>query len=280
MNTSDCTAIIPIKIDSNKRLINIQSTVAFLLKFFDFKIIVKEVDDTQKVFLGDNERLTYIFEKNTNDYFHRTKILNDMLLNVKTKYTINYDCDILLPQENCYKALSLLERGYDFVFPYRKGSFIQSWNFSGENLHNILDSKNTIWLSNTITKFSINPPQKGLTVFESLGFDQVHSAGSIQFFNTKSYIEGFGENEEFIDWGPEDQERLYRFIILGYKVGWIDGGLVCHMNHPPSKSTDMSYVYNKQNHDLYSNITSSYSNKNALLEYMKSLNYVKERFLL
>ena len=280
MNTSDCTAIIPIKIDSNQRLVNVQSTVAFLLKFFDFKIIVKEVDDSQKVFLGDNERLTYIFEKNTNDYFHRTKILNDMLLNVKTKYTINYDCDILLPQENCYKALSLLESGYDFVFPYKKGVFLGTWSFLADDINAIIQSENTVWLHDTINKFSLSGNHPGLNVFKNLNLGTIYTVGGIQFFNTKSYIEGFGENEEFIDWGPEDQERVYRFFLLGYKVGWIDNGLVCHMNHPPSKSTNMSYFYNKQNHDLYSKITSNYTNKNALLEYMKSLNYVKERFLL
>jgi hypothetical protein len=277
MNTADCTAIIPIKIDSEQRLINIQTTVAFLLKFFDFKIIVKEVDESQKVFLGDNERLTYIFEKNTNDYFHRTKILNDMLLNVKTKYTINYDCDILLPQENCYKALTLLENGYDFVFPYKKGVFLGTWTFSKDDIAAIIQSENTVWLYNTIKKFALAPTQPGLEIFKSLNLGTIYSTGSLQFFNTKSYIEGFGENEEFIDWGPEDQERLYRFFLLGYKVGWIDNGLVCHMNHPPSKSTNMSYFYNKRNHDLYNMITSTYTSKNNLFEYMKSLNYVKER---
>jgi predicted glycosyltransferase involved in capsule biosynthesis len=275
MNTADCTAIIPIKIDSEQRLINIQTTVAFLLKFFDFKIIVKEVDDSQKVFLDDNERLTYIFEKNTNDYFHRTKILNDMLLNVKTKYTINYDCDILLSQENCYKALSLLESGYDFVFPYKKGGFLGTWSFLENDIKSILQSENTVWLHNTINKFCLSATQPGLTVFKNLNLGNIYTAGGIQFFNTKSYIEGFGENEEFIDWGPEDQERLYRFMILGYKVGWIDHGLVCHMNHPPSKSTDMSYVYNKKNHELYDWITSNLKTKEQLFDYMNSLHYTK-----
>ena len=261
MNTSDVTAIIPLRIDSEDRLKNLQTTVSFLLKFFDFKIIIKEVDVVQNVFLPKNNRLKYIFEFSENKYFHRTKILNDMLLLVDTKYTVNYDCDILLPQNNCYDALKLLNDGYDLVYPYKKGVFLGEWKFKDEDLSNFLSASDTKLLNTLINKYQLRGFHPGLSVFKELNLGEIYTTGGIQFFNTQSYINGFGENELFIDWGPEDQERLYRFYILGYKVGWIDNGLVCHMAHKPSESTDKNYFYNKKNHELYNWMLDNFKNK-------------------
>ena len=41
---------------------------------------------------------------------------------------------------------------------------------------------------------------------------------------------GFKWNENFRSWGPEDQEKHYRFPKLGYNVGRFDG-LVYHLEH-------------------------------------------------
>ena len=38
------------------------------------------------------------------------------------------------------------------------------------------------------------------------------------FLNTQSYLSLGGENADFKSWGVEDQERVYRFKALGYKV--------------------------------------------------------------
>jgi hypothetical protein len=276
MNTSDVTAIIPVRIDSSERLRNLQTSVDFLLRFFDFKIIIKEVDVVQNVFFENTDRVKYIFEFSENDYFHRTKILNDMLKIVDTKYTVNYDCDVLLPQSNCYEALELLNAGHDLVYPYKKGMFLSSWNFKQEDLSKFLSESNTNNLSFFLNRFQFNPSQPGLDVFKKLNIGTIHSIGCIQFFNTESYKKGFGENELFIDWGPEDQERLYRFYILGYKIGWIKNGSICHMAHPPSKSTDKNTTHNIKNHELYNWIVDNLKSKEQMLDYMNNLDYVKQ----
>lgn len=279
MNTENVTAIIPIRIDSPERLKNINTTISFLLKFYNCKIIVKEVDANQKVFLKNNPRLTYIFEQ-TNDlsYFHRTKILNDMLFLVETKYTINYDCDILIPQENMYKTLKMLEEGYDFVFPYAKGTFLTYWDFNDQQIEKILSDTDTSWLSYLLKKYPISTIHPGLEVFKKLNLGKIITAGGIQFIKTDSYKKAFGENESFIDWGPEDQERLYRFFILGYKIGWIDFNCVIHMNHPKSAATDANNMYNQKNHELWDYITSTFKTKEQLTDYLKLLPYTN-RFL-
>jgi hypothetical protein len=278
MNSQDLTAIIPVRIDSPERLRNLNSVISFLLKFYNCKIIVKEVDSEQKTHLVKDNRLTYIFEP-THDtsFFHRTKILNDMLKLVDTKYTINYDCDILVPQDNVNKCLTMLENGYDLVYPYEKGSFLTFWDFTDQQLNKILTDPNTSWISYLTNKYPVLTDHPGLDLFTSIGLGKIITAGGIQFFNTDSYKNGFGENEEFMDWGPEDQERLYRFCILGYKIGWIDSGYVIHMNHPKAKAWDSNTFYNKQNHKLWNDITTNYKSKEKLLDYMSSLEYTKFR---
>jgi|688.fasta_scaffold221176_3 hypothetical protein len=280
MNSQDLTAIIPVRIDSPERLRNLNSVVTFLLKFYKCKIIVKEVDSEQKTNLVKDDRLTYIFEQ-TNDtsFFHRTKILNDMLELVDTKFTINYDCDILIPQDNVKKCLKMLENEYDFVYPYEKESFLTFWEFTEQQLNKILTDPDTSWISYLTDKYPVFTDHPGLNLFTSIGLGKIITTGGIQFFNTDSYKNGFGENEEFIDWGPEDQERLYRFYILGYKIGWIDSGYVVHMNHPKSKASDCNTFYNKENHKLWDVITTNVKSKESMLEYMSSLEYTKKRII-
>jgi hypothetical protein len=276
MNTENITAIIPIRIDSPERLKNIQTTVSFLLKFYNCQLIIKEVDTVQKLHLPANNRITYIFEQTDNtNYFHRTKILNDMLKIVKTKYTINYDCDILLPQLNMEKSLKLLDEGYDLVYPYEKGTFLTCWDFDDAQINKILSDDDTSWLSYLINKYPVFGNHPGLDIFKKLNLGKIITTGGIQFVLTDSYKKAFGENESFIDWGPEDQERLYRFYILGYKIGWIDSGAVIHMNHPKSIATNEHNFFNKKNHELWNFIIDNCQTKESLFNYLNSQEYTQ-----
>ena len=49
MKTDNITLIIPIKLDSKDRERNLTTTLAFNLKHYNFKIIIKEVD-RKKIF--------------------------------------------------------------------------------------------------------------------------------------------------------------------------------------------------------------------------------------
>jgi hypothetical protein len=276
MNMDCFTAIIPVKIDSPERLKNLQTTVSFLLKFFNCNIIVKEVDVEQKVYLEKNPKLLYFYEKtDQTSYFHRTKILNDMLSLVQTKYTINYDCDILVPQKNMLDVLKMLDDGYDVVFPYAKGTFLTCWNLNEEHLNKILNDNDTSWLSYLLKKYPVITNYSGLDVFAKLNLGKIITTGGIQCFNTESYKAGFGENEDFIDWGPEDQERIYRFFLLGYKIGWVESGSVLHMDHPKSPATDTNNTFNIKNLKLWNFIVENIRTQKQMLEYMKSLKYTK-----
>ena len=93
---SNATFIIPIRIESQDRLRNVLTSVYFLLANFDTNIIVKEVDsksifktDVLPLLEGadgiDLSKLTHIFEESNEPLFHRQKVLNEMIMEAKTK---------------------------------------------------------------------------------------------------------------------------------------------------------------------------------------------------
>ena len=118
------TFIIPLRIETADRMRNIVTTLIYLARLFDTKIIVKEVDK-ESVYLKhvlpmlrdalEPEMLQcihHIFEQSDDFTFHRTKILNDMLWEVNTPVTVNYDSDILLPVESYVSASNMITKGW------------------------------------------------------------------------------------------------------------------------------------------------------------------------
>lgn len=272
LNTSNLTAIIPVKIDSPERERNVYTVVAFLQKFYDCKIIIKHVDapNTTPLFT-DTTRLRYVLETETNPkIFHRTKILNDMLAMVDTPFVVNYDCDILIPQDSLNRSMQMLHDGYDLVYPYDKGKFLMSFDFNESHRGFYLKEPDTHRLASLLSKSEVDVEHNGLDWCKEIGLGMIRTCGGIQFFRTDSYRSGGGENEEFIDWGPEDQERLYRFHVLGYKIGWVENSNICHINHPKTKSTHDTEETHRHNHAIWQHIQSTIHSKPQMIAYMNS----------
>ena len=61
------------------------------------------------------------------------------------------------------------------------------------------------------------------------------------------------ENENFKSWGPEDQEKHYRFPKLGYNVGRFNS-FVYHLEHSRGKDSETINPYFKDNMDLFSKL--------------------------
>ena len=127
------TFIIPLRIDTDDRLRNIVLTTSFLLNTFDCKVIIKESDEMSKFnawakplieSISDTTNLRYIFEENYDEHFHRTRLLNDMVMETTTDIVVNYDSDIILPITSYTQAKDMLDsRKYDLVYPYRFGEY-------------------------------------------------------------------------------------------------------------------------------------------------------------
>ena len=265
----DVTFIIPLRIDSSDRVRNIITTVGFLLKTFDSKVIIKEVDSTplfseyalpQIIEYLDNQldNLLYEFEKSDDSVFYRMQIINEMLSKVDTDIVFNYDCDVLLNKNTYQKASQMIRDGYDIVYPYGFGNYQKQVHANDELVSNFLNELDFTILDN-----------------KSNIFDAQY--GHVQVLNIKSYFDAGMENENFRGSSPEDKERFYRFSTLGYNVGRIDD-FVYHLEHSRgANSWPMSVQSNPymiENFSLWERIQKM--DKDELRNYYSSQEYLKK----
>jgi len=259
MELKNTTFIIPIGIESEDREINTEITLSYLCKNLKTNIIIYEYSKEPKVAeilskinVGETE-IEHIYEKATSDIFHRTKFLNFMVMKAKTPVVVNYDIDILLSPNTYLKCQNKILDGQDLVYPYFWGNSQRRIFYTGRN-----------------------KVRKSLSLDSLIGgdYDLCRSEyGHCQFFNRNSYIKGGLENEEFISYAPEDQERGYRFKMLGYNVEWSDD-YVYHIEHTRGQNSSSSNPMMSKNNNLFSYIKSL--SKDQLINYYKNREYLKK----
>lgn len=258
INLTDCTFIIPLKIDGYDREQNFKFVINYLCSKFNTNIIITETSDNDKLILKEkyNDILVnnniILIEKQNEKTFHRTKYLNDMLIMSKTKVTINYDIDVFLPVHNYLRARDLICEGYDMVLPYGNGrfQFMVPQSYRDEFM-----------------KFETSKLENSKLI------KHVSECGHLQFFNTESYKKGFAENEQFISYGPEDKERYHRFQLLGYKTTHMSNCYVFHLEHYRGKDSGFHENYEK-NEKLWETLK-SYS-KEDIINYYNEQEYYKK----
>ena len=241
----DTTFIIPIRIESVDRLRNVITVCCFLLETFDTKVIIKEVDK-ESVFVEqalpqiteyvgeDIKNLTHVFEQSEDQVFYRMRYLNEMLDMCETPVVANYDCDVLLPIDTCLQAQQMLTSlGHDVVYPYGQGVWQKRVYADDEMVSEFLSND---------CDFSILERKHDLDNAES---------GHVQFFRADAYRAGGMENENFQGSSPEDKERIYRFLKLGYNVGRVVSW-VYHLEH--SRGPNSWPVCYQQNPHMQDNI--------------------------
>ena len=187
-----------------------------------------------------------------------------MLWMVDTPYVANYDCDILLPKTSYAYAINLLKDGTPredgstyypkCVYPYGQGTFQAQIHTNDEEISDFINSK-----------FDFEKFQKWRPYDAKYGF--------VQFFDTEEYKRLGGENEGFIAYGYEDDERFHRFNVCS---------TVCRMNenvfHLEHKRTSNSWFNNphiEANRSLWEKLMTC--EKPELELYYKNVPYVKAR---
>jgi predicted glycosyltransferase involved in capsule biosynthesis len=270
IDLTEATFIIPLRIESEDRLRNIITVLCFLLGNFDTKIIVKEVDKSSvfveevipqiQEFLGEDSRITHIFEKSDDPVFYRMHILNEMLSMCKTDIVINYDCDVILPIESYLVAYnSILSGESDVVYPFGDGNYQKQIYATDELVTDFLNND-----------FDFSILEKKLNIWTS-------DFGWIQFFNRQVYIDGGMENENFRGSSPEDKERFFRFATLGYNVNRVNN-YIYHLEHSRGQNSwPVSYQgnpYMQDNISLWEKIQTM--NREQLKNYYSSQDYLKK----
>lgn len=249
----DTTFIIPIRIESQDRAFNFQYVIQYLCNNFETNIFVWESGPKpygQEILRKINKgptKITYWFEETNDSTFHRTRLLNSMLVECKTKIVVNYDCDILLEPSTYVSAADAIRTGKaHVVYPYFKG-MSQKKIYRTTLRSNLLEEQKHI-------------PENSV-------------CGHCQFFNRKAYIEGGMENESYISYGNEDVERMERFQKLGYKVIWLDA-YVFHIEHARGPNSGKDNPHFENNELVYKKL--SVLSPNELRAHYKTVKYLKK----
>lgn len=263
------TFLIPTKLESEDRVRNLTTVVIYLLSKFDAVVSVKECDFSPKFksyvepylinkFGAIPSNLNYCYEEQTTSFFHKTKLLNDLLEKSNTEVVCNYDADVLLPESSIINSYNMILNGQsDAIYPYGCGVYQKSVTYSPETFNNFLNVLN------------ISDLNKHSTINNS-------TIGWCQFIRRKNYIDSFMMNENFQAWGPEDCELYYRLNFMGNKVDRIND-YVYHLEHARSNDSWFSNPMWQENTELWNWIRKQ--SKESFLNYYKNQEYIKRRSL-
>ena len=186
-----------------------------------------------------------------------------MLWMVETPYVANYDCDILLPKTSYAYAVNLLKNGFEengetiypkVVYPYGRGQFQAQITATDEEVSDFMNKE-----------FSFEVFQNWRAYDAKFGF--------VQFFDTETYKELGGENEGFVAYGYEDDERHFRFNLLS-SVGRIHE-YVYHLEHGRTKNSWFNNPYCEDNKKLWEEL--KVKGKKSLTKYYQEVDYIKRR---
>ena len=273
-----CTFIIPLRIETADRMRNIITTLIYLTRNFACRIIVKEVDK-ESIYLRDVQPLLeqalepemlasieHIFEQSDEFTFHRTKILNDMLWMVKTPVVVNYDSDVILPVDSYINATNMILQGWihpdveggepvKVVYPYGNGEYQYQCHISDEHATAFVNSG-----------FNFKAFEGRLRKWDA-------KYGFCQFFDTEEYKRLGGENENFIAYGYEDDERYFRFNLLSSVARMTEN--VFHLEHGRTKNSWFNNPYCEDNKKIWEKL--KVKGKESLLKYYENVDYIVER---
>ena len=261
----DLTFLIPTRIETEDRLKNIISSVSYLLKHLDAKVIVKEVaphptfkhravPEIRKY--SDDHNLTYLYEETQEPLFCKSKVLNDLIVAADTEVVANYDADCILPLDAYHQAYSAIKHNtLDVVYPYQCGIYQWKANYNMDIYNQFVQTLSTDVLD------------KSRTLSNS-------TIGWSQFIRRQTYIDSYMMNENFVSWGCEDDEFYFRMSTLGLRIGRTNN-YVYHLEHSRTHNSWFSSPKFNDNWTLWNTIKTF--DKEKVVEYYEGQNYLKTR---
>lgn len=259
INLKDTTFCIPVCLDSIHRKQNLELVLKYLDYYFDTNIIIGETNSDKPKLEELQENYKYIYYKNSENFFYKTKLLNLMYLESDTPFVFSYDCDALFPYQQIEKCIKLLrDNVYDACFPF-KDIVVQVPRDFYKILYETLDLKKIKKPNNIKDEEWKNDFQ-----FEGLALAL-----------TRNMILKMGfENENFKSWGPEDSERIYRIKFMRGKIGKVLG---CgyHINHFRGLNSTNKNVHYDNNKKEFEKIK-LFKTKSTLIDYLESFSWYKD----
>lgn len=227
IDLSDVTFMIPIQLESEDRIMNINIVSLYLKTHFDTNIIIAEQGYESLIpnVLSKTLYNTYIHYKTQNFYFHKTKLINAMVKSAKTKFVAMHDSDVLCRPDQYELAVNMLRaNSVDFIYPF-DGHVI---NIPKADIPRVLDNLQYDFIKQKFTN------TKAL------------AHGGCVMYNRQKFIEAGMMNENFIAYGPEDGEQDYRLTKLGYRTTRTSVPLY-HLEHTRTENSREEHKYARSN---------------------------------
>ena len=120
-NLKEITFLIPIRLDSIKRLENLIIVVEFLHKLFDTNIFILEASEYNNGIIESllGKKIKYEFIEDRDIIFHRTKYINYMVNSTNSEYLAIWDSDVIINKKIIIDSFNKLkENEADMVYPY------------------------------------------------------------------------------------------------------------------------------------------------------------------
>ena len=215
LDLKDVTFIIPLRIDTIKRLENTLVIVDFLLENFATQVNILEASGRDTGILRRllPDEVNYCFKEDFDNVFHRTRYINELANSCETPFISLWDTDVIVPIRQIEETMKLLrDEEASFVTPYRS---------------RFLDT------SPILRDLYIGTRDIGLLEKHQGKMEKMYTpnpVGGVFFAHSKSYKDSGMENERFYGWGREDGDRVNRWRILSYKHMHVDGPLF-HLTH-------------------------------------------------
>lgn len=215
INLKDVTFLTQIRLDSVDRLVNLKTSVEFLLEHFETNIHVLEADqlNTGLIQLILPSCVTVNFIEDRDPIYYRTLYINKMVKECKTPYLSIWEPDIIIPPQQVITAIELLRSNEaDFVSPYEN------------NFLNTTSIIRNMYIRSKDWKFFDEYQKKMQVMYPP------NPVGGAFFANTEKYKEIGIDNKNIYGWGIEDGERVRRWRKLGYNYKRVKGNLY-HLTH-------------------------------------------------
>jgi hypothetical protein len=247
------TIIIPVQIDHEDRLRNINVTLEYIRHHHsDVEIIISEQDTSSK--LADvckKFNCKHIFAE-TDSFFNKMKLVNTAVREVTTPAFALYDADVIMRPEQLVGATAAITSGQaQMVYPY-DGNFYDV----PEKLFDHIKE------TNDLTKIDLND----CILFNS------NSVGGCVMFDRKHYWKCGGSNENFRSVGYDDPEMYERFKKLDTKIMRTE----CPIWHLTHFRGETSFNYNPHlEHNRTICMKSHQMTKEQLIEYINTFTWHK-----
>jgi len=242
----DTNFIIPFRLDSEDRLKNLFRALIYLrYKFPSTKILIinQDINDSNTIIpeylIKYNIQNVEFVDSGISGPFYKSKLINIGLNKCETDVVVIHDCDVLIPKEQLELSVKMCYDEYSVVYPYSNPQYDVLQN-KFQEFEQDYDFKKI--------EYSV-PPRMMLHQHSTNNYPVIgYAPGFCITINKKKLGKYAFYNEDYIGWGCEDGEYIFKMDFLNVKMTRVYGP-VFHFEHERTE-TQFSDATSK-NYKLY-----------------------------